>query len=331
MPRWISVAGLEFGTEKPGFSNETPGKLGKDYFLNNRRCIEALSRAGFRGFRIPFRWERIQPALGGPLDPDAVQHLRYLLTLAKTARSQVLLDLHNFGSYIKVIDQMPVSCTLETEINQHVELDAEDFADLWARLAYALSGLPGIAGYSLMNEPLELPEGAWVRASQAAVDCIRGEGDRTPIYVAGDYGSMASNWDTMNPTTPWIEDPLNRITYEAHCFLDQDQSGDYRLPYADELSFDPELKERGRNRLRPFLTWLKEGGVDGIVSEFGVPTNDQRWAALLSSMLETLDEAQVQSIWWAGGEHWGSYPLSLQPNPMSEEPPPAHAELFRDE
>ena len=176
MPRWISVAGLEFGTEKPGFSNETPGKLGKDYFLNNRRCIEALSRAGFRGFRIPFRWERIQPALGGPLDPDAVQHLRYLLTLAKTARSQVLLDLHNFGSYIKVIDQMPLSCTLETEINQHVELDAEDFADLWARLAYALSGLPGIAGYSLMNEPASRRQ----RPSAGLCGCKQGEARCAP-------------------------------------------------------------------------------------------------------------------------------------------------------
>ena len=48
-------------------------------------------------------------------------------------------------------------------------------------------------------------------------------------------------------------------------------------------------------------------------------------------MRENLDEARVQSIWWAGGEHRDTYLFSLQPNPISEEPLPAHAELFRDQ
>ncbi|MEE2887273.1 MAG: cellulase family glycosylhydrolase [Planctomycetota bacterium] len=330
MPRWITVAGLEFGTDKPGFSNESPGQLGTDYFLNRQRTFDALARANFEGFRIPFRWERIQPILGGPLDPDSVQHLRLLLTLAQKFGAKVLLDLHNFGSYTKVIDGVPTSCALESDTSGQVELDAEDFADLWARIAYAMSGLPGVAGYALMNQPHDLPDGSWVHASQAAVDAIRSEGDRTPVYVAGESWSRSSDWKSANPSAPWIADPLNRVIYEAHCFLDQDGTGEYRQTYAEELAADPKLKDRSRTRLKPFLSWLKEGKATGLIGKFGVPSNDQDWSALLSSMLVDLDEANVQSIWWAAGEQWGTHPLSLQPGRASDTPPPAYVELFRD-
>ena len=329
LPRWISVAGLEFGTERTGFCNAFPGRLGEDYFLNRAETFERLTKVGFRSFRIPFRWERIQPQLLGPLDPDGVQHLRLLINLARRAGGEVLLDLHNYGRYAQHVDGEAVACGLEEEFDGQVLVGAQHLADLWARMAHAFSGIPGILGYGLMNEPHDLPDGAWVSASQAASAAIRAEGDRTPLFVAGDRWSSAAHWDLVNPAAPWIDDPLGLVTYEAHCYLDQNGAGEYHHSYAQELEMDPDLQERGEERLEPFLRWLEEHDADGFLGEFAVPAQDHRWCALLPRLLDRLDGARVQTAWWAAGERWGDYALSLQPRGEAEANLPAHAQLFR--
>lgn len=326
--RGINVAGLEFGTEKPEFSNNTPGMLGRDYFLSCKATFDDLAGAGFGSFRIPFRWERIQPRLRGPLDPDGVQHLRLLISLAEQAGASALIDLHNYGRYSMQLESGPARCGFDEEYDGFTPLDADDFADLWARLSHALSGQRGLLGYGLMNEPHDLPAGAWVGASRAAVEAIRSQGDKTPIYVAGDRWSDASRWDTVNPESPWIEDPLGLVTYEAHCYLDHDGSGHYELSYEQELDYDPELGQRARRRLQPFLTWLEEWGVPGCLGEFAVPCEHVSWTALLPEMLQLLDEACVPTYWWAAGDHWGDYPLALRPAVEHDTPCPAQAKLL---
>ena len=55
--------------------------------------------------------------------------------------------------------------------------------------------------------------------------------------------------------------------------------------------------------------------VRGLVGEFGVPGNDPRWQAVLARFLEALDRAGMEGCYWAAGEWWGAYPLSIQPGP----------------
>jgi endoglucanase len=330
LPRWISVAGLEFGTQRTGFCNAFPGRLGQDFFLNRAATFERLAEAGFRSFRIPFRWERIQPQLMGALDPDGVQHLRLLINLARRAGGEVLLDLHNYGRYAQHVDGEALACGLEEEFDGRVLVGAQHLADLWARMAHAFSGIPGILGYGLMNEPHDLPDGAWVAASQAATAAIRAEGDQTPLFVAGERWSSAAHWSLVNPAAPWIEDPLGRVTYEAHCYLDQNGAGEYHHSYTQELEMDSGLTERGEKRLEPFLNWLEENDADGFLGEFAVPAQDHRWCALLPRLLNRLDAARVQTAWWAAGERWGDYALSLQPKGDADALTPAQAQLFRN-
>jgi len=329
LPRWISVAGLEFGVELPGFCNDFPGQLGRDFFLNTRATYERLSDAGFTTFRIPFRWERVQPNLGGPLDPDGVQHLRLQMNLAHRVGASVLFDLHNYGRYTRHVDGEPIACGLNEEFDGQVLVGPDHLADFWARMAHAFSGQPGIIGYGLMNEPHDLPDKAWVHASQAAAESIRGEGDKTRLYVAGDRWSSSPHWDLVNPSSPWIQDPENKVTYEAHCYLDQDGSGEYHKSYEEELEFDPDLRTRAVERLEPFLKWLETNNADGLLGEFAVPVDDHRWAALLPGMLKSLDRARVQTAWWAAGDKWGNYPLSLQVGRDASRLRPAEVELFR--
>ena len=70
----------------------------------------------------------------------------------------------------------------------------------------------------------------WERASQAAVDAIRAEGDRKVILVAGYEWSGVQQWDRWNPR-PWIRDPAGRVRYEAHHYWDPDHSGTYAQGY----------------------------------------------------------------------------------------------------
>ena len=331
LPRWINVAGLEFSTEGPDFSNATPGRSGEDWFVNGRKTYESLAAAGFRTFRVPFSWERLQPELRGPLAPEGVQALRYQLNLARSVNAQVILDLHNEGRYAQAIEGGVERLALGEERHGQVPLGPKELADFWARMAHAFKAQPAVAGYGLMNEPHDLPAGAWVQASQAAAEAIRDEGDQTMLYVAGDRWSSVAHWARVNPSSPWVDDPLDKVTYEGHCYLDQNGSGKYALSYEEELSFDPDLPQRAESKLTPFLEWLEKNGAVGFLGEFAVPVQDPAWCGLLRPMLECLDGAGIQSAWWAAGEYWGDYPLSLQPPSRGKRAPlPAEVELFLD-
>lgn len=328
-PRAISVAGLEFGCELPKFCAENPGKSGQEYCVNRAQTYEMLASLGFKTFRIPFRWERVQPLLGGPLDPDAIQHLRLQASLAAKVGGRAIFDLHNYGRFVQSLGDAPVEYALDKEVEGRVPVSSDDLAELWARLSFALCGLPENAGYGLMNEPHDLGEDVWVNASSKAVQAIRSGGDATPIYVSGDSWASAARWAWVNPSEPWIEDRENAIVYEAHCYFDEDASGQYRQSFDEELVQDPDLAKRPLARLEPFLTWLRDNDARGFLGELGVPIADEGWTSLLRPCLEALDQAGVQAAWWAAGEAWGDYPMALQPEHHGMGKSLAEKELFR--
>src|SRR3954451_25449965 len=125
--------------------------------------------------RLPFRWERIQPDPGGPLDAAELGRLQAVVQRADSAGLKVILDVHNFGAYMLSDGDQGVRRAIGS-----AELPSAQFADLWRRLSEAFDGVPGVLGYDLMTEPVYLagdddPAGAriWESASQEAVDAIR--------------------------------------------------------------------------------------------------------------------------------------------------------------
>ena len=50
---------------------------------------------------------------------------------------------------------------------------------------------------------------------------------------------------------------------------------------------------------------------------------------MLAGFLRELDRADMDSCYWAAGEWWGDYPLSLQPRKDFTEPAPQLAVLTR--
>ena len=52
----------------------------------------------------------------------------------------------------------------------------------------------------------------------------------------------------------------------------------------------------------------------GYLGEYGVPDDDSRWYEIvLERFLDDLDAAGMDGTYWAAGEWWGDYRLSVQP------------------
>lgn len=309
--RGVSVAGAEFGVG-PQFSNLQPGVAGKDYTYNSEQTVAYFAEQGVTLLRVPFRWERIQPRLGEPLNEPELKRLRKFAGWAREHNCQVILDVHNFARYTLLLGGKPRDCLIDATLGDRVPVTRAHFADLWSRLSAAFAGEPAVESYGLMNEPHDMGSSDWKAISQAAVDAIRARGDRKQILVPSESWSNSDHFIDVNGPKAWIRDPLGRTAYEAHCYFDSNYSGQYRQSYDEELSRDPELAERGVKRLEQFCQWLRTNGVPGLVGEFGVPP-EPRWLKIMRRFLQALDEAGVEGCYWAAGEWFGAYPLSVQP------------------
>ncbi len=193
--------------------------------------------------RLQFRWERIQPTPGGPLNPTELGRLRSAVGRAAGVGHQVILDVHNFGDYYVHVKGRGVRAPLGSP-----RLPIRTLADLWGRLSAAFRGTSGVVGYGLMNEPARMPRvgglrpaRVWELAAQRALDAIRSNGDARLVMVQGYAWAGAQRWPQNHPRA-WISDPSNNFRYEAHHYWDRDNSGAYRRGYAAEVA---NAKSRG--------------------------------------------------------------------------------------
>jgi hypothetical protein len=224
--RGVNDSGGEFGTGSP-FSNSDPGTFHTNYHYDSAATFTYLASQGVKVVRLPFRWERLQPTLNGPLNTAAVADLQAAVTRANQAGIKVILDLHNFGRYVTASGTLTLGSAA---------LPTTDLANFWSRFATAFSTQSGVAGYDLMNEPHDLASvGVWQRASQQAVTAVRATGSKTLILVEGYDWAGTWNWSAVQPT-PWIVDPARNFRYEAHQYFDLDWSGQYRDSYATDLA-----------------------------------------------------------------------------------------------
>jgi len=293
--RGINLTGAEFGVD------QLPGVYNVDYFYPTAESLDYYLAKGFLLVRLPCRWERLQRALNGPLDPNELGRLDAFVAALRARKMRVIIEAHNFGRYNNQL--------IGTEAVPNTA-----FADFWGKLAAHYRREEAIWAYGLMNEPHDT-DGRWSAAAQAGIDGVRAADGSRLILVPGEGWSSASLWQRYNANLR-LNDPANNITYEAHVYFDADNSGSYTRGYDADGAY-PNI---GVERLKPFTDWLKLNEARGFIGEYGVPNDDPRWLVVLDNFLGALDTAGIGGTYWAGGLHWGDYPLSIEPRAGQDRP-----------
>jgi endoglucanase len=295
----INIAG-------PAMAPGTRGTYGKDYIYPDDATLAYYRSKGFKTVRVTFLWERLQPKLFATLATDELKRLQDLVNAVRRQDMVLITGPHNYARYA-VEDGKP-------ELIGTPAVPRAAFVDLWRRLSDVFAPAQDGLIFTLMNEPHDTG-GSWPLMAQAAVDAIRERDKKRWIYVPGDGWSSARSWGQHNKDLA-INDRSDRIVYVAHQYFDASGQGSYKKTYDEDAAY-PEI---GVERLKPFLAWLRNRGVRGTVTEYGVPNNDPRWLVVLDNTLAALSEANVGGAYWAGGPWWGDYPLSSEPRDGHDAP-----------
>ena len=223
--RGVNYSGGETGFMKVDpvspMSSVNRGVHGVDYSYGSEATYAFLASRGVKLVRLPFRWERLQPRLYAPLDPEAVRHLREAVARIRKHGMVVVLDMHNFAGYYGSAGER---LRLGTRA-----LPTKSLVDAWTRLSRAFRNERGIIAYDIMNEPAELGLGGartWEAASQAVVTAIRRTGDTRLLMIEGYEWSGLHAWARTHPKA-WITDPADNIRYSPHHYWDSRHSSQY--------------------------------------------------------------------------------------------------------
>ena len=277
-----------------------PGIYGQNFLFPSPSEITYFTAEGMNIFRVSVLWERLQPRLNGPLDPDELSRLTAFINAANASHAAVIIDMHNYGQYNGVaIGEGPVT--------------GAAFANLWTRLAIKFGHNEGVL-FGLMNEPQISGIGGWKMVAQSAIDAIRKAGAVNQILVSGTQWDSASGFATVSGAALLeLHDPGHRLLFEVHQYFDLDSSG----TQASCIS-PPQAVQR----LTPFTQWLRDNRQRGFLGEFGVSPQPQ-CLAVLDGVLSYLKANQdVWSGWtyWAAGPLWGNYMFSIEPGPGAPHP-----------
>ena len=298
-PRYhgVNLASAEFAPHK------LPGVPGQDYIYPTKETAAPCAAMGMNSIRLPILWERLQPEMKGPLDEAELARLDASLKDLSSFR-QVIIDVHNYGRF------------------RGRKLDRADpsgaaLPDLWTRLAERYKNRPNIA-FGIMNEPHGLAAREWRAIAEETTAAIRRTGATNLVLVPGTHWSGGHSWhangsDSNASALRGFIDPGRNFVFEIHQYLDEDSSGS-----------KPGCSNRkvGRQRLEGITRWLREERAQAILGEFGGDRSETCLAALDDLLLFLRENGDVWIGWnyWAGGDWWGDYPLSVQPDNGRERP-----------
>jgi endoglucanase len=292
--RGVNMAGAEFN------GTRMPGQVFKDYTYPTNADLQYFADLGATAIRLPFRWERLQRTLKGPLDPGELLLIRRVAETTQSRKMCLVLDLHNFGTYLR-----------QKVGSDEVPVDA--FVDFWLRMSKALPDTSAIA-FGLMNEPAHMDLAVWGEASSKALKALRDAGDEHLVIVAGGAWSGAHDWMQAKKggrsnaqTFADLRDPLDRLLIEVHQYADSDHSGSK----ADCMPADRMRATLGRVR-----DWAVENRQKLFLGEFAT-ADSPACLETLQAMLESMREPPWAGwTYWAAGAWWGNkYIFNVHPIP----------------
>lgn len=318
--RGVNLSAAEFGFfgDSPEVlaDNRLPGVHGVDYRYADPADFDGFVAQGLNTFRIPFRWERIQPAPGGALDGAELGRLRDVVNYATGLGANVILDVHNYARF---------HAGSEVAVLGSPELPTAGFSDLWTRLATEFQTNSHVV-FGLMNEPYGTTTQNVVDFTNAALAAIRATGATNLALIQGNGFSGAHSWfqdwyGTANASAMLdIVDPGHNLAFEVHQYLDNEGSLETRY---SGLTDHVESATVAVEKLAPFTDWLRMNQLRGFLGEIGAPSSELGVEALFNGIQHVEQNSDVWLGWalWAGGPWWddpnaGSrYHLSVNPLP----------------
>ncbi len=305
----VNLAGAEFG-------DVFPGVYDTDYTYPSNSVLDYYSGKGLKLIRLPIKWERIQPTMNTALNATELNRITAVVDYAKTKGMQVIVDMHNYCRR---------SINGTEKIIGANGLPTANIKDCWTRLATALKTKTNIFAYDIMNEPHDMPQAnSWFTIAQQIITGIRTTDLTTTIIVSGDDWSSGERWLQSSDNLKGLVDASNKLIFQAHIYFDADASGTYAGTYDQEAAY-PNV---GVDRATPFITWLNTNGLKGFVGEYGIPGDDARWNVALTNLLSYLTSNCVNGTYWAGGEWWDTYNLSIEPLNGVDKPQMATVKSF---
>ncbi|MQA65630.1 MAG: cellulase family glycosylhydrolase [Alphaproteobacteria bacterium] len=295
----MNIAGAEFG-------KKIPGTHGRDYIYPNANDIDYFLSKGFNTIRLPFKWERLQPKLGGPLEPEELMRIDRVVAHAAAKKAYVILDPHNFARY-------------KGEVIGSSSVRGRKFGDFWKALAAHYKNHSYVI-FGLMNEPHTISAYNWRRAVDAAIRGIRGQGAKNLILVPGTHRSGAHSWLSSDggmsnaEALQSVKDPANNLLIEVHQYLDSDFSG---------RSGSCQSESVGVTALQQFTDWARRNNHRAFLSEFAGGANETCMKAMEQMLTYMENNADVWTGWayWAAGAWWGNYRFSVQPTASGGDKP----------
>jgi endoglucanase len=294
----VNLAGAEYNAA------QLPGVVFKDYVYPDPEELHYFHSIGMNAFRLPVRWERLQPKLLGDLDAAELHRVQDVVALAHKLKSCVILDVHNFGEY----RGKPIGSA---------DVPASAFIDLWQRLLTAFPE-PADVAFDLMNEPSKLTVKDWAALAQQTVYALRKSQSKHLLLIEGGRWAGAHDWSAAQGGVSnadafrTFEDPADSYAIEVHQYPDEDHSG------TGASCIDAE-------KLKVMMTdvtqWGESTGHRLFLGEFGAPANPRCLESLDAIVASTKrSPAWLGFAYWAAGRWWGDYPYSIEPKGSEDKP-----------
>ena len=283
---------------------------------------------GITKFRVPFIWELAVTnfTLSSALSSYWTNSVLPQIGIAASVSCSIILDCHNYAQFFGY-DIGTTSSAFNPATT--------DLVSLWTNITNSIvalpgwnasTGIPGLAGFDLMNEPDSgVGVVAWQACMQAVVNAIRAIDTNgvIPLYIPG-IGAATSTWLTQGSAGNQnfnVYDPFNNIIFTAHAYPDRYSSGtdtNYLTTsagwnsdheYSTVLYPNPiGFSQAGPYVESAFMQWIQQNGYGtyGMIGETGVPwSDDARWRTenLPYTLLYALSRG-VPIFLWGGGTPW---------------------------
>ncbi|KAJ4251460.1 Endoglucanase gh5-1 [Fusarium torreyae] len=282
---WFGVneAGGEFG------EGSLPGTWGKHFIFPDPSAVDTLISQGYNTFRVQFRMERTNPSsMTGAFDQAYLKNLTSIVSHITSKGAYAVLDPHNYGRYFN-----------------NIITNTADFQTYWKNLAAQFKSNDHVI-FDTNNEYHTMDQTLVLNLNQAAINGIRAAGATQYIFVEGNQWSGAWSWTTVNDNMKALTDPLNKIVYEMHQYLDSDSSGTSENCVSTTI---------GVERVKAATEWLRSNKKIGIIGEFAGGANDNCKTAVknLLDYLKANTDVWKGALWWSAGPWWGDYMYSFEP------------------